>query len=170
MLRIPKTIILYKIANFYRVQVGKVSHIEWKYDLITWADNKDIKVFDLAQREVISIIPKQNGDLDPGDMSARFLWTEKKTLVIGWGDFVQVCAIKMRQGSPKIEIQQMFKTDFYIAGITPIGDELLIMAFEPKEKPSVRIIVPEVTQYTEKACDTLTMRGYSNYMGTCSKY
>lgn len=145
--------------------VGKVSQIEWKYDLITWADTKDVKVFDLVQREVISIIPKQNAELSATEVPANFLWNDKKMLIIGWGDFVQVCAIKMRQGSPKIEIQQMFKTDFLIAGLTPIADELLVMAFEARGKPSMRIIVPEVTQYSEKCCDTLTIRGYSNYTG-----
>ena len=117
--------------------VGKVSQIEWKFDLITWADTKDVKVFDLVQREVISIIPKQNAELNAAEIPASFLWNDKKMLIIGWGDFVQICAIKMRQGSPKIEIQQMFKTEFLIAGLTPIADELLVMAFEPRSKPSM---------------------------------
>ena len=28
---------------------GKVSNIEWRYDTITWADQKDLKVFDIVQ-------------------------------------------------------------------------------------------------------------------------
>ena len=133
--------------------------------MITWADSKDVKIYDLSQREVISIIPKQNTELNPNDTPASFLWNSSKSLVIGWGDFVQVCAIKLRQGAAKIEIQQMFKTEFLIAGLTPIGSDLLVMAFEPNCKPSMRILTPEVTQYGEKCCDTLTMRGYSNYTG-----
>lgn len=65
----------------------------------------------------------------------------------------------MRQGTPKVEIQQMFKTEFLIAGLSRINQELLILAFEAHEKPSIRIIASEVTQYAEKSCDIVTMRG-----------
>ena len=103
--------------------------------------------------------------MKPDSTPCDFIWTDDKQLLVGWGDFVQICAIKMRQGTPKVEIQQMFKTEFLIAGLCRINKELLILAFEPHEKPSMRIITSEVTQYAEKCCDIVTMRGYSNFTG-----
>ena len=40
---------------------GKIAKIDWTYpDHIVWADSKDVKIFDLSKREVISIIPRQS--------------------------------------------------------------------------------------------------------------
>ena len=43
---------------------GKIAKIDWTYpDHIVWADSKDVKIFDLSKREVISIIPRQSSGL-----------------------------------------------------------------------------------------------------------
>ena len=64
--------------------------------------------------KVISIIPRQSSELNSKHFRANFFWSSKNQLVIGWGDYVQVCQIKNRAGTRKVEIQKMCKTDFKV--------------------------------------------------------
>ena len=109
---------------------GKVAQLDWTYtDHLVWADDKDVKIFDLNKREVISIIPRQNAELNPNHFKCNFIWTKTHNLVIAWGDYVQICQIKNRAGTKKVEIQKMCNTSFLCSGINQIGDDLIILRY-----------------------------------------
>ena len=108
--------------------VGKVAQLDWTYtDHLVWADDKDVKIFDLNKREVISIIPRQNAELNPSHFKCNFIWTKTHNLVIAWGDYVQICQIKNRAGTKKVEIQKMCNTSFLCSGINQIGEDLIVL-------------------------------------------
>ena len=75
---------------------GKISKIDWSFsDTIIWADYKDIKIFDMNKRETISIIPRQNSELNPQHFKCNFFWNQKQELIIAWGDYIQICKMIM---------------------------------------------------------------------------
>ena len=143
---------------------GRIAKIDWTYpEHIVWADAKDVKIFDLSKREVISIIPRQSSSLNSAHFRASFVWNAKHQLIIAWGDYVQICQIKNRAGTRKVEIQKMCQTSFKCSGISQMGDDLLVLSYEHDAKPAVRIITPHVSDYDEVAFDTLTMRDYGSF-------
>ena len=143
---------------------GAIAKLDWKYpEHIVWADTKDVKIFDLGKREVISIIPRQSSGLNSSHFRANFFWNDKNQLIIAWGDYVQICQIKNRAGTRKVEIQKMCQTTFKCSGVSQLGDDLMILSYEEDLKPAVRIITPNVSNYDEVAFDTLTMREYTNF-------
>ncbi|XP_006824071.2 vacuolar protein sorting-associated protein 41 homolog [Saccoglossus kowalevskii] len=65
----------------------------------------------------------------------------------------------------------MFKTDFYISGIAPLGDNLVLLSYVtegPKQedeadgsrRPQLRILEPKMDDYEELSCDALSIRGF----------
>ena len=112
---------------------------------------------------LIEYIPKPLKGLNASHFRANFIWNEKHQLIIAWGDYVQICQIKNRAGTRKVEIQKMCQTGFKCSGISQLGDDLLVLSYEDDSKPAVRIITPNVSDYDEVAFDTLTMRDYGAF-------
>lgn len=142
----------------------EVTRLDWTGDFLTWADSYEVKVFDMNSREIISIISRQSL-CDDKDYSCNFTWSTRTTLVIGWADCIQICGVKQRQGSTKIEIQKIIQTDFRITSLIPIGsNEMIISSVTPRSKPSVKIIeLQEGSDYLEHCDDQVTVRAYSTF-------
>lgn len=68
-----------------------------------------------------------------------------------------------------------FETDFYISGIGPLDDTLVILGFakEPDEdnksqRPVMYVVEPQPTGFVELRYDSLSLRGYQHL--TCNDY
>lgn len=64
--------------------------------------------------------------------------------MIGWGTSVKIASIKSEQQNPvyrqiqmssltKVDIVASFQTSYFISGIAPFGDSLVILAYIPVE-------------------------------------
>jgi len=120
----------------------------------------------MGSREIISIISRQSIS-EEKDYSCNFTWTSSSTLIIGWNNTIQICGVKTRQNSTKIEIQKIIITDFPITSLVPLGasNEMLICSVSARQKPAVKIIeLQEGSSYLEHCDDQISVRAYSNFI------
>ncbi len=69
---------------------GAVRALAWRGNLIAWANDAGVKVYD-AEREVrITYIAKPDGAVAPAACPPRLAWEDDATLLIGWYDVVKV--------------------------------------------------------------------------------
>lgn len=86
---------------------GAVRALAWRGNLIAWANDAGVKVYD-AEREVrITYIAKPDGAVAPAACPPRLAWEDDATLLIGWYDVVKVrvcvcvvCVCRRRRPAP----------------------------------------------------------------------
>lgn len=61
-------------------------------------------------------------------------------LLIGWANYVKIAAVRTKDprgqgwkgaGSKYVEIVAVFDTEYYISGLAPYGDSLVVLAYIP---------------------------------------
>ena len=65
-------------------------------------------------------------------------------LLIGWADCVKIAVVKTRgwdgrkgtlgPGAKYVEIMATFHTDYYVSGLAPYGDQLVVLAYLPDKE------------------------------------
>jgi hypothetical protein len=111
-------------------------------------------------------------------------------LIIGWADYIKIAVVKTRgwdgmkgtlgPGAKYVEILSVFQTDYYVSGLAPYGDALVVLAYLPDkedgqtdseqgsafprqghaQRPEVRIVT---FKNEELATDALSIHGYEHY-------
>ncbi|KAJ8551940.1 hypothetical protein K7X08_028383 [Anisodus acutangulus] len=182
----------------YRDQVlhsgeGPIHAVKWRTSLIAWANDAGVKVYDAANDQRITFIERPRGSPRPELLVPHIVWQDDTLLVIGWGTSVKIASIKTNQnkgvnGSYKyitmsslnqVDIVASFQTSYFISGIAPFGDSLVILAYIPakedREKDFSSTIPsrqgnaqrPEVRVATwnndELATDALPVHGFEHY-------
>lgn len=157
---------------------GPIHAIRWKGDLIAWANNVGIKIYDVATSERIAFINRPAGSVDPGQYRCHLTWADKDTLLMGWGDSVKIGVVSQRaSGQPNspanrfIQITGLFQTDFIICGIAPFSKtEIALLAFvndeeeegvksDKSQRPELRIMT---WAGDEVSNDTLPINGFEH--------
>eukprot|EP00457_Paulinella_chromatophora_P001670 gb/GEZN01001672.1/.p1 GENE.gb/GEZN01001672.1/~~gb/GEZN01001672.1/.p1 ORF type:complete len:883 (-),score=119.02 gb/GEZN01001672.1/:239-2863(-) len=161
---------------------GRIFAIAWRGNLIAWANEKGTKLWDHVTEERISYVARSKAAPPPEQYRCNLRWADDYTLVIGWGNSVSIGKI-VRKGSGSgvstrnLQIVAMFTTDFFICGIAPFGEYLVILAYSPEEEdghsdPSrqERKALPELKVLTWKneeiSSDALPILGCENYEAT----
>ncbi|XP_078376476.1 vacuolar protein sorting-associated protein 41 homolog isoform X2 [Oculina patagonica] len=168
---------------------GNIRTIKWRSHLIAWANDAEVKVFDLNSQRVITHIKREPGNYRPELYRCCLCWRDDVTLLIGWADTVQVCVVKerlvQRSDLPPlvVEIVARFKTDYYISGIAFLKNDLVILSYmtnieagtrkkgEPlvAHRPQLRIVTPRgLNEPEEISADALSVRGFEQYR--CDDY
>jgi hypothetical protein len=104
-------------------------------------------------------------------------WVDSKQdrLLIGWGQTVHVLEITPPNSIsrvPQCNILGMFEVDFYICGIAPYKDNLLMLAYDEDEedKEKKKSPIPELRvsdmKGNEVLCDGLTVKDYQTHFAT----
>ncbi|OMO90342.1 hypothetical protein COLO4_19230 [Corchorus olitorius] len=182
----------------YRDQVlhsgeGPIHAVKWRTSLIAWANDAGVKVYDAANDQRITFIERPRGSPRPEILVPHLVWQDDTLLVIGWGTSVKIAAIRTNlnrgaNGSYKpvatsnmnqVDIVASFQTSYYISGIAPFGDTLVVLAYIPGEedgekefsstipsrqgnaqRPEVRIVT---WNNDELATDALPVHGFEHY-------
>ncbi len=65
-------------------------------------------------------------------------------LIIGWADYIKIAVVKTRgwdgmkgtlgPGAKYVEILSVFQTDYYVSGLAPYGDALVVLAYLPDKE------------------------------------
>ncbi|XP_075068680.1 vacuolar protein sorting-associated protein 41 homolog [Mixophyes fleayi] len=156
---------------------GNITNIKWRGNLIAWANNMGIKIFDIITRQRITNVPRDDTSLRPDMYPCSLFWKDSLTLVIGWGKSVKICSVKERHASEirdlpnrYVEIVSQFDTEFFISGIAPLCDQFVMLFFvkETSEKansvfcarPRLDIIQPHADSCEEVSSDAITVRGF----------
>ncbi|XP_071158448.1 vacuolar protein sorting-associated protein 41 homolog [Mytilus edulis] len=164
---------------------GPIREIQWIGDFIAWANDLGVKIYDMSTRSRITHIPREHA-YRPELYRCNLCWRNEKTLLIGWADRVKVCVIKDRVHddarnlpSRYVEIVYMFKVDFFVCGIAPLGTDLVMLTYDkPSEqgilqdssskRPQLQLITPHMEDYDVISSDALSLRGYEEYK--CNDY
>ncbi|XP_031262566.1 vacuolar protein sorting-associated protein 41 homolog [Pistacia vera] len=182
----------------YRDQVlhsgeGPIHAVKWRASLIAWANDAGVKVYDVANDQRITFIERPRGSPRPEILLPHLVWQDDSLLVIGWGTSVKIASIRTNQNKGangtyrhvpvssmnQVDIVASFQTSYYISGIAPFGDSLVVLAYihgeEDGEKefsstipsrqgnaqrPEVRIVK---WSNDELATDALPVHGFEHY-------
>uniref|UniRef100_A0A8D1YQZ1 Vacuolar protein sorting-associated protein 41 homolog n=2 Tax=Sus scrofa TaxID=9823 RepID=A0A8D1YQZ1_PIG len=156
---------------------GNIRSVKWRGHLIAWANNMGVKIFDVTSKQRITNVPRDDVSLRPDMYPCSLCWKDSVTLIVGWGTSVKICSVKERHAgemrdlpSRYVEIVSQFETEFYISGLAPLWDQLVVLSYvkEVSEKteseycarPRLDIIQPLSETCEEISSDALTVRGF----------
>jgi len=165
---------------------GPIYAASWKGSLIAYANDEGVKIYDVQTQQRMSFIQRPPNSPRADLYRCNLCWRSDTQLLIGWGNNVQICAIKDK---PKNEIVAgrpiqyvevtLFQTDFIVCGIAPFKDMIVLLAYitdditnnpdsndtqqykRPHAKrPEIRII----NAFNEEiSTDVLSLHGYQHY-------
>lgn len=174
---------------------GPIHAVKWRTSLIAWANDSGVKVYDTANDQRITFIERPRGSPRPELLLPHLVWQDDTLLVIGWGTSIKITSIKTNQsraanGTVKhvsmsmsnmnqVDIVASFQTSYFISGIAPFGDSLVVLAYIPGEedgekefsssvpsrqgnaqRPEVRIVT---WNNDELSTDALPVHGFEHY-------
>jgi len=155
---------------------GTIYAIPWERELIAWANDIGVKIYDCDTKERITYIDRPRGSPRPDLYRCCLCWENPTTIIIGWADSIKIGKVKPRprqaEGLPGrcVEITSMFQTDCFICGVAPFKEDLIILAYPEEdahlgkkpEKPR-----PELRIFTraneEISTEALSINGYQSY-------
>ncbi|ORX62542.1 vacuolar protein sorting-associated protein 41 [Hesseltinella vesiculosa] len=170
---------------------GPIYSIQWRNNLIAWANDAGVKVYDTNSGLRISYIHRPANSPRPDLYKCRLVWKDDKTLMIGWANTVKVAHVfetprqQQATGQPPLfmKIITMFQTDYIIGGIAPFNDTILLLAYLTEDeisssdvdtldpasqrrrlatRPELHIVDP-AQDNEEVSVDVLAMHGFEHY-------
>ncbi|XP_047319698.1 vacuolar protein sorting-associated protein 41 homolog [Impatiens glandulifera] len=182
----------------YRDQVlhsgeGPIHAVKWRASLIAWANDAGVKIYDASNDQRITFIERPRGSPHPEVLLPHLVWQDDTRLVIGWGTSVKIASIKTYQNAGtngthrhipmssinQVDIVASFQTNYFISGIAPFGDSLVVLAYIPGDEAGEKEFSsstpsrqgnahrPEVHVVTwnndELATDALPVNGFEHY-------
>ncbi|MED6206016.1 Vacuolar protein sorting-associated protein 41 [Stylosanthes scabra] len=182
----------------YRDQVlhsgeGPIHAVTWRTSLVAWANDAGVKVYDTANDQRITFIERPRGSPHPELLRPHLVWQDDTLLVIGWGTSVKIVSLRTNHhkaangtyrqvplsGLVQVDIMASFQTGYFISGIAPFGDALVVLAYIPGEedenkdfsstapsrqgnaqRPEVRIVS---WNNEELSTDALPVHGFEHY-------
>ncbi|XP_051024063.1 vacuolar protein sorting-associated protein 41 homolog isoform X2 [Acomys russatus] len=133
---------------------GNIRSVKWRGHLIAWANNMGVKIFDITSKQRITNVPRDDISLRPDMYPCSLCWKDTVTLIIGWGTSIKICSVKERHASEMrdlpsryVEIVSQFETEFYISGLAPLCDQLVVLSYvkEVSEKTEA-LMAAEISQ------------------------
>uniref|UniRef100_A0A8C9G6G6 Vacuolar protein sorting-associated protein 41 homolog n=1 Tax=Pavo cristatus TaxID=9049 RepID=A0A8C9G6G6_PAVCR len=130
-----------------------------------------VKILDMISKQRITNVPRDDISLRPDMYPCSLCWKDNLTLIIGWGNSVKICSVKERHASEMrdlpnryVEIVFQFDTEFYISGLAPLCDQLVILSYvkEISEK-TVIIFLLQFHHSTELSWDTGSQESQCEY-------
>ncbi|XP_057247651.1 vacuolar protein sorting-associated protein 41 homolog isoform X2 [Beta vulgaris subsp. vulgaris] len=172
---------------------GPIHAVTWRTNLIAWANDAGVKVYDAANDQRVTFIERPRGSPHPELLLPHLFWQDDSLLIIGWGTSVKIASLRGNQHGganglskpvpipsvSQVDIVASFQTNYYISGIAPFGDSLAILAYIPGEEDGEKDFSntapprqanaqrPEVriVSWTndELATDALPVHGFEHY-------
>lgn len=156
---------------------GMITNVKWRANLIAWANNVGVKIYDITSKQRITNVLRDNTSLRPEMYHCSLCWKDNTTLIIGWGTSVKICVVKERDPaemrdlpSRYVEIVSAFETEFFISGLAPLADQLVTLFYvkenlenmeeELLSRPRLDIIQPSSESCEEISSDALTVRNF----------
>ncbi|XP_055446743.1 vacuolar protein sorting-associated protein 41 homolog isoform X5 [Bubalus kerabau] len=158
---------------------GNIRSVKWRGHLIAWANNMGVKIFDITSKQRITNVPRDDISLRPDMYPCSLCWKDNVTLIIGWGTSVKICSVKERHASEMrdlpsryVEIVSQFETEFYISGLAPLCDQLVVLSYvkEVSEKTEA-LMAAEISQKNIKRHKILDIGlAYINHLVARGEY
>ncbi|KAK3247688.1 Vacuolar protein sorting-associated protein 41 [Cymbomonas tetramitiformis] len=153
---------------------GTIHAVKWCGSLIAWANDAGVKMYDWAANQRITYIDRPRDSPRPELFRAHLHWANEGLLFIGWADCIKIAKVMSRSAvMPAADPGRgrRFQTEYYISGLAPYGDSIIILAYIPEEqgqgekgKGAMRPEVRLVTYNNEEiSTDVLSVHGYEHY-------
>uniref|UniRef100_A0A8C2CQQ0 Vacuolar protein sorting-associated protein 41 homolog n=1 Tax=Cyprinus carpio TaxID=7962 RepID=A0A8C2CQQ0_CYPCA len=155
---------------------GNITNVKWRANLIAWANNLGVKIYDIGSKQRITNVLRDNTSLRPDMYPCSLCWKNNTTLIIGWGSSVKVCICVVKERDPTeirdlpsryVEIVSAFETEFFISGLAPLADQLVTLYYVKENsehmfrtRPRLDIIQPLAEGCEEISSDALTVRNF----------
>uniref|UniRef100_A0A4W6CQ03 Vacuolar protein sorting-associated protein 41 homolog n=1 Tax=Lates calcarifer TaxID=8187 RepID=A0A4W6CQ03_LATCA len=158
---------------------GSITNVQWRANLIAWANNVGVKIYDISTKQRITNVLRDNVSLRPDMYPCSLCWKDNTTLIVGWGTSIKICVVKERNPtemrdlpSRYVEIVSAFETEFFISGLAPLADQLVALYFVKENpdhmdeefcaRPRLDIIQPLPESCEEISSDALTVRNFKD--------
>lgn len=168
---------------------GPTRAMKWAGQFLAWATDSGVRVMNMNTKMVITLIKRDHSLALPSDQYPPHLcWPDDRTLIVGWGDSVKVCRVRERASNPShlpcgpvdlpshyLEIIYMFTTDFYVCGVGPLDEHVVVLAYNKQtdlslaslgvdsRRPQMRVLEPLQKTFEEISKDVLGIRCYQEY-------
>ncbi|XP_043786040.1 vacuolar protein sorting-associated protein 41 homolog isoform X3 [Apis laboriosa] len=182
--------------NYYKsgsgrrfITEGGVRSIAWISHFVAWASDTGVRIYDLNARCSLGLIKwSKSADALPEHYRCNLRWSDERTLLIGWVDIVRICQIRKRSTQemvnrdlpeyvvdPVLILVSTFRVDFYISGIAPLENQLVLLGCLKEldengksQRPTLHVIEPKYQVFSLVCANSLTLRGYKEY--SCNDY
>ncbi|KAF3703710.1 Vacuolar protein sorting-associated protein 41 -like protein S53 [Channa argus] len=159
---------------------GTITSIQWRANLIAWANNVGVKIYDFSTKQRITNVLRDNVSLRPDMYPCSLCWKDNATLIVGWGTSIKICVVKERNPtemrdlpSRYVEIGTEFNvlitiTIHFIKNDNTFFITLLRKVFTDevdedfRARPRLDIIQPLPESFEEISSDALTVRNYQD--------
>ena len=122
---------------------GPVWTTKWNGQLIAWATDRGVRIYDTQSRQRISLIAPPLDSPRADLFRCSLFWQDEATLLIAWADHIKVAKVRQRKkkqgatpaaasASPMqlyVEVTAILQLDCMISGIAPRGKDYLILAY-----------------------------------------
>jgi hypothetical protein len=133
---------------------GPIWAIEWRGDLIAWAndlvsarswlvtlrvgaDVKGVKIYDTTTQQRIGFIDRGSNAPRAELFKCSLRWKDDHTLIIGWADYIKVVRVRARNrqqsasGLPPltVEMTAIYQVDCMISGLAQFQNSFLVLAY-----------------------------------------
>ncbi|OWT37452.1 vacuolar protein sorting 41 [Cryptococcus neoformans Bt1] len=170
---------------------GPIWAIEWRRNLIAWANDLGVKIYDTNTGQRIGYIDRGASAPRAELFKCTLQWKDDQTLLIGWADHIKIVRVRSRPSSQAsgnlapltVEMTAIYQVDCMISGVAPFGGSYVILAYvapdryeneatdDPTEqrrkaanRPELRII----DKGEETNADALSLANYHMY--GCNDY
>jgi hypothetical protein len=120
-----------------RIEDGKdspVKAIAWQENLVAWADDEGLYLFDISTKSAIGRVPTPCGPGDRDVYPVTLRWTDVDQLLLGWAYTVTVLKVKSsaeeglltEAGSLVVKIVHSWETDCVVAGLQAFDRDHLV--------------------------------------------
>uniref|UniRef100_A0AAY4C1E3 Vacuolar protein sorting-associated protein 41 homolog n=1 Tax=Denticeps clupeoides TaxID=299321 RepID=A0AAY4C1E3_9TELE len=152
---------------------GTITNIKWRANLIAWANNVGVKIYDISTKQRITNVLRDNVSLRPDMYPCSLCWKDNTTLIIGWGSSVKICAVKERDPtemrdlpSRYVEIVTFVCVGVYVCILHHTTHYMTLLYFcqeeEFRARPRLDIIQPLPESCEEISSDALTVRNFKD--------
>ena len=156
---------------------GEVTNIKWRGRFAAWVTDKGVRVFDVVEMKMISLI--QRPVSCPPNLACpwRIAWSDQFNLVVSFGDCVKSCVVTKRTAPARsdnipefcVEVRHQFSLDCWVSGLARL-DQLLVLLAIPKEldeegnqeRPQLMVFDPS-DNYRLVSTDLLSIRGHLHH-------
>ncbi|OCF77367.1 vacuolar protein sorting 41 [Kwoniella mangroviensis CBS 8886] len=170
---------------------GPIWAIEWRGNLIAWANDLGVKIYDTTTSQRIGYIDRGAHAPRAELFKCTLQWKDDHTLIIGWADHIKIVRIRNRAKSQTstglpaltVEMTSIYQVDCMISGLAQFNSSYVVLAYiapdtyeneatdnpmEQRRKAANRPELRLIDRGEEVNADALSLTNYHMY--GCNDY
>ncbi|WVQ84653.1 hypothetical protein IAT38_006808 [Cryptococcus sp. DSM 104549] len=116
---------------------GPIWAIEWRGNLIAWANDLGVKIYDTATGQRIGYIDRGANAPRAELFKCTLQWKDDQTLLIGWADHIKIVRVRSRARTQAtsnlppltVEMTAIYQVDCMVSGLAHFGGSYVVLAY-----------------------------------------